>query len=112
MAEPEFFIINDMDKPCERHVVQKIGPHQYKYLHPDLANWNIMEDSKMTTNMKDFGFSVTIEGNRVHFRQTGLSCAKYYDGSPRQWQGEDEFVLLYQPGIVKLVEEYEGEAHV
>ena len=103
MSEPEFFIINDADRPDERHVVQKIGPHQYKYIHPDLAEWRVMERHEGPTNMKDFGFTMELRHNTVHFRQTGESVAKYYGASPRQWQGEDEFVLPYEPGIVELV---------
>lgn len=104
---PELFIVNEIDRPDERHVVQRIGPNQYKYIHPDLENWRMMERDDGATSLADFGIEwVFFERNGV----THISCwvrtfskATYKDGKPRHWQGSERFYLPYTKPIVQLV---------
>lgn len=90
---PEFFIINDMDRPYPRHVVQKIGLNLYKYIHPDLSNHPEMERESGTSSLKDFGFEWTIKNGVATFVKTKGTIVQYSDGTQRNWQGEFKFHL-------------------
>ena len=101
----EFYIVNDVDRPDERHVVERFIGRKGAYIHPDLRKWNdnngYFQIVSGCTNIKDFGFSIEIIKNtntgikdRVTFNKTGPSTATYKDGRKRPWQGKNSFSLL------------------
>jgi len=93
----EFYIVNEFDKPCPRHVTQLIGDSRLDYIHTDLRGWEkkngVMVLSNESTNLKDFGFTVRINQNMAIFTQTSESIATYCDGTPRRWQDTTNFQL-------------------
>lgn len=100
-----FFIINDIDRPYARHIVERFSDQKATYIHPELINWNenngFFQITDECTDVEDFGLSIDIHRDKVTFRQTGPSTATYRDGKPRHWQGESSFSLpLY--GILKI----------
>lgn len=98
---PEFYILNNIDKPEPRHVAQSISKTELVYIHEELRNWesrygafNFREE---TTNMQDFGFDIEIIDDMAVFVKVKSSEAKYTDGGNRHWQGEYNFVLRLKP---------------
>lgn len=88
----EYYIVNDVDKPSERHVAELVRDVELRYLSEDLRRWPPMSKAR-ATRMEDFGFVVVEEGNMVRFSKVGESVALYRDGTLRQWQGAAEFTL-------------------
>ena len=103
-SQPELFILNEIDRPCEKLIVQRIGPNHFKYIHPDFSNWNVMQKDFNTTPLITFGVAHQVEDDLIHFKVVANSAAKYRNGNPRQWQGADEFTLPYTKPLVTLVE--------
>lgn len=98
----EFYIVNDIDKPCPRLVAQVIDlKNNMEYLHPELNHWDKGDQpfplSKFSTNLKDFGLDIVVSGTTAVFKQIRESVATYKDGRPRQWQGDTEFTLETKP---------------
>jgi hypothetical protein len=94
----KYYIVNEFDRPYERHVaVEHKGKLYYlqRVTEPDMKIYDGM-DMDRATPIEDFGITVREEkqGRRlvgVYFTRTGESTAKYKDGKPRRWQGEDVF---------------------
>ena len=94
MDASDFYIVNDVDRPEARHVVQATGDgRECEYLHEELRDWGTMTLSEDAATLADFGFRVKIEHGQAHFRKYLGSFAKYKDGRTRLWQGESYFVL-------------------
>lgn len=88
MCWPQFAIINEVDKPCWRHVCQHIGDGKYRYLHKDLAHWAVMEPTN-PTDMRNFGWDWLLWDGEVVFHSKEASYARYPDGKPRYWQDNE-----------------------
>ncbi len=92
----KYYIINDIDRPCMRHVTVKRGDKFY-YLSPYLRSSRGME-LKHPTSLSAFGFEVEELPGGILFKKIWHSVAIYYDGRSRKWQGETRFVLPYYKG--------------
>ena len=91
-----YIIVNDFDRPCPRLVAKQVDSKAY-YLNrateSGLKSHDGMETTQAST-LFDFGFNITEQGDKVHFKQVRPSTVKYsMDNSPRVWQGEKEFTL-------------------
>ena len=95
MDATNFYIVNDVDRPDARHVVQVVNEttRECEYLHEDLRDWGTMVLPDDAATLADFGFRVKIVGNTAKFRKCLGSVAKYKDGKSRPWQGENYFEL-------------------
>lgn len=96
-----FYIVNQFDRPDERHVAQEIEGKLY-YIHPELAGesqyWGMsMEEA---TPLEAFGLSCfhAATGMGTCKQIEWLRCslerprsATYPDGKLRHWQGASEF---------------------
>jgi hypothetical protein len=104
LMTPEFYIINDVDRPDQRHVCQTINKDNLEYIHHDLKNWNAdigypftLTYNKQATNLLTFGFDITIKKGKAEFTKVRSSRAKYKDGTHRPWQGSTIFTLDLKP---------------
>ena len=95
----KYYIVNNCDRPCMRHVTVKRGDKFY-YLHHELQNHGAMTPQHPTSLM-EFGFEVEELPGGLLFKKTGHSVAVYYGGGRRHWQGETRFVLPYYKGEEK-----------
>jgi len=86
------YIVNHTDRPSEDHIAEKREDGFY-YIHPKLRKVKIYHAMQPTnpTPLKDFGVYVEVELGRLSGRLFGGSVAKYIDGRPRKWQGENTF---------------------
>ena len=90
----KFYIVNDCDRPDERHITQLMPDGvSIEYIHEGLRDWGIMKSSSKNTPMEDFGFDFVINGLFVTFSKARDSAACYPDGKHRKWQGRDNFIL-------------------
>lgn len=93
MKAKNFYILNDVDRPDARHVIQIVDDHA-EYLHEDLRDWGDLRlPNESSSDLELFGFDVAIVGGFAHFTQVKESSATYQDGKPRKWQGNKEFIL-------------------
>ena len=103
-----FYIVNDFDRPDERHVVQIVGKnkkHGYpegEYIHDSLTDWckksgHRLCVRKSSTPLSAFGFDLTIDDGYATFTLVSGSVARYRDGRPRRWQGRSSFTLKLKP---------------
>ncbi len=101
-----FYIVNDVDRPYESHVVEKISGNMGVYIHPTLCNWNKKHGNftinPECTDVRDFGFSIKANKDKVIFERVGPSIATYKDGKKREWQGLDYFTMISYavPGLI------------
>jgi hypothetical protein len=94
-----FYIVNDFDKPDERHVAQVVEVGKAQYLHEDLRGFGSLQvDPKWSSTMEAFGFDVDILNGIAHFSLVRDSIATYNDGKPRQWQGRKKTFTLKMIG--------------
>jgi len=94
----EFYIVNDFDRPYQKHVCQRMNRKgQLEYISPELRNWHRKNGRMMindeSTLIQKFGFDVEVREGKAKFIKTRQSVAKYRDGKRREWQGEYEFSL-------------------
>lgn len=92
----KFVILNHFDKPYERHVCQVLDNGDVFYIHRSLRYWEKMGLQKESTPLEAFGFTWDIEdtGLITFIRPADfVTQARYSDGKPRLWQGEDFFQL-------------------
>jgi predicted HTH transcriptional regulator len=85
MIKPEdLLIINSMDRPCIKHLMQRNSDGTASYINKSLLT---STDVKFTTeeavSLKDFGFDLDSRGVYVKVRP---SIAKYSSGQTREWQ--------------------------
>ena len=104
--KPQLFIINETDRPWERHIVQKVGPIQYRYIHDDLKHWSTMQTSE-PTHISLFGIDYEVvnendEYVQIHCKLVRGSTAKYQDGKIRHWQGSTSFNIECLKPIMNL----------
>jgi len=106
MSEPEFYITNEVDKPCENLITVRANKKSdvLDYVNPELKKayengLNFHEERAVL--LEDFGISYDyldlIDCYRVYFFKLDSdkqTQAKYPDGKPRQWQGEKEFNFI------------------
>lgn len=85
----KFIIVNDVDRPDERHVAQVLDGKAY-YIHPDLKHWHAL-DIHNGTDLKAFGFSFQYNSNDITFVKTKKETATYANGKLRLWQGSPTF---------------------
>lgn len=95
---PRFAIVNEIDRPYPRLVAEKVnGKYYYMNRATDkyLKSYEMQPDNP--TNIKDFGFEITDNGDTVIFTKVRPSIATYYDGRIREWNGdgaeENNFIL-------------------
>lgn len=94
----KYAILNTIDRPEKRLVVEIIGNKAYYmsrgYL-PSMKQYDGMTVRPMTTDLTDFGFKITEREYQVDFTLSldHVSTAKYEDGKQRKWQGQSEFSL-------------------
>lgn len=91
----EFYIINSFDRPCEGMIAfkQPDGRLAYAVDTPRLRGHDGM-DARRATPLEAFGLEVRIQNDRLVGRIVRESTACYSDGSPRPWQGSNEFSVL------------------
>ena len=89
----QYFIVNYIDRPYERHIAVKKGDWLC-YIHPDLRGYvRLYFNEKEATRIEDFGFEVEENIIDVTFNKTRSGKATYSNGEPRLWQGEYIFTL-------------------
>ena len=94
IEEYRFYIVNDIDKPCKRHVTQQINKEGVlMYLDKELQSLYKLKLNKRSTSLKDFGFDyeIDMESGIVKFVMSNDSIAEYPDGKTRKWQDKTEF---------------------
>lgn len=107
---PQFYIINDIDRPDEKHVAQILDNQidRAEYLSHELRDWGELTVTDKSANIIDFGFDITFKNGIASFEKTGESVATYEDGSHRAWQGSTRFGLLMDiTDATNVVEETE-----
>ena len=86
----KFYIVNNADRPCPELVAYETKDGNLNYLDSTKSAYNGMPKDRATP-IEDFGITVTIGDQSIHFNKERKSRAAYYDGTPRNWQGECEF---------------------
>ena len=87
-----YCIVNTMDKPCKRLVAQVIDGKCYymiRAIKDCMKKYDGM-DSFVATDIRDFGWDVEEKNGIAVFTRNWKECAKYQDGSHRQWQDDDD----------------------
>jgi len=85
-----FFIVNDVDRPCEELIAERRGN---KLVYIKDKNWPAMIVTKWTVSVEDFGIKLTESGGWLHGEKIGPSASRYYDGRIRGWQWEPRFKI-------------------
>ena len=90
----QFFIVNQVDRPCERLIAERRGDKLF-YVHPELAGKKEYHGMSMNdaVDVQDFGFELVVEGNELRGTQVYDSRAIYPDGKGRRWQGSQQFSI-------------------
>lgn len=89
----DFYIINDMDAPDERHVVINFsGIGRYNLADDGIKGYQFGHFEN-ATKLQDFGFTIKEVSNGYYAIQDKESIAKYKDGEKRRWQGSKEFII-------------------
>lgn len=93
----EFYIVNDVDRPCPEHVAQRRGDRIH-YIHRDLRDREAYSEGfplDRATPLGDFGIEVVADGPSgiAKFVLRRNCTATYADGRPRKWQGRTMFHL-------------------
>lgn len=101
----EYFIVNEFDRPWSECLAAYGTDGLLYYVHPRTRSGNPagMHDAD-ATNAREFGITLTLENGVLRGRKTGDSVARYPDGSPRRWQGEDAFAFTPVDPEAKLVD--------
>ena len=89
----KFFIVNDCDRPQASLVAYMRKDGRLNYLDRSKKSYDGM-GAERATPIDDFGFETRIVANIIQFVKFCGSGAKYYDGSPRDWQGEHMFLHM------------------
>lgn len=94
-----FFIVNEVDRPCERLIAEKRGEFLF-YIHPDMQeDWHDCPmETKDATPLESFGVVAQADGKHffgVLFPKR--AAATYFNGEPRKWQGSAIFRFKYTP---------------
>ena len=98
----EFYIIDDVDKPNEKFVVQQINDDgDCRYLHKDLSDYETLQLNNESINLEEFGFKITIQNDKAIFTKVRRSTAKYANGEEKPWQGAEFFTLKILPTTLK-----------
>ena len=99
---PKYAIINHVDYPGPRLVVQWVSGIGYCYLHRALKSYDGMIGPE-ATDVRDFGLDYVEDlDSTVTFTVTDrASTATYTDGRPRRWQ--DPFEKTFTYSIIKPV---------
>jgi hypothetical protein len=84
-----FFIIDEVDRPDEKCIVQQIDSKIGKYIQPKLNKQYefILKGKTERIPLQDFGITWVKKDNTFIFAKTAKSEATYKDGKPRRWQG-------------------------
>ena len=89
----KLFIVNDFDRPDERHIAEQRPDGKFYYVHPDLRDikdyWGMTPDRP--TPLEDFGIRTISRLGVLTGALTDRSIATYRDGRPRKWQGSSPF---------------------
>jgi len=88
----KYYIVNCVDRPCERLVAIR-NDDMLHYIHPDMLKHSAMGVRLDSTLLEDFGFDITESAEGINFRKSMPSRATYSDGSIRKWQGAMEFFI-------------------
>ncbi len=105
----KYYIVNEIDKPCERLVMQRVDGGLY-YLDPRTRaanDANFIDCLETATPLEDFGFQIIESNGLVRFEKINDSVAKYSNGTIRQWQGEIRFA--YKTIVEQEAEKTDGE---
>ena len=90
-----FWIVNDTDRPCERHLAERGTDGKFYYVHPTLRDEKAYHGMTPAdpTPVEAFGLRVDVkEGKLMGMMDASVErCATYQDGRPRRWQGSREF---------------------
>lgn len=92
----KYAILNEIDRPDRRMVVQIIDGKAYymsRAEEPGMKAYDGMQPRTNTTSLEDFGFNILEREFQVDFTKTRDSVARYSDGQVREWQGPVEFSL-------------------
>jgi hypothetical protein len=84
------YIINGSDCPDMLRIVvciSKTGKCRYLSICKN-RRWHVMQLSKRSTPLEDFGMQITIEGATFCVSKVGESKALYPSGATRRWQGD------------------------
>lgn len=86
----KLFIVNETDRPYERHIAEQRSDGLLYYLHPDLKDWKGMT-AERATPLEDFSVYCKVTDGILHGHREGESRAEYSTGEHRPWQGSDTF---------------------
>lgn len=92
-----YYIVNCVDRPCERHIAEMRADGLLYYIHPDLANAEHYAGmgNRGATPLGEFGVTFQITGGKFIGEKVTESTATYPDGKPRDWQGMNQFFFSY-----------------
>lgn len=103
----EYYIVNEIDRPCERLVTVERDGLLY-YIHPDLVHHKGGMSKEQATRVEDFGITVRESGRCAFFTQTKKSRVLYSEGGVREWQGSESFIIIVH-GLDKPVVQVDPE---
>lgn len=101
----KLYIVNDFDRPDERHIAAMREDGKLYYIHPYLRDVECYKgmSAKEATPVINFGIDLSIADNLLHGVESQKSIAQYSDGRTRRWQGDKEFwVELARPGLAQF----------
>ena len=103
---PKFAIMNCADRPCGGLVAEWIPEIGYCYNPQAIPGFEHRKQFNGMTPphpaaIEDFGFEVTEYADYYDFHKVRESVATYYDGKPREWQGETSFTLPKLVNVTK-----------
>lgn len=89
----QFFIVNAIDRPYERHIARMRKDGKLDYVHPSLCKNSFYKgmDAAEAVPIEDFGITLCVRGNMLEGALERESVVTYKDGRPRRWQGSGAF---------------------
>ena len=91
----QFYIPNDIDRPCEDHIAERWEDGRLYYVSSDLRNRKEYYGMELfpATLVEQFGITLEIKNGALWGEQVSSSKAKYRDGRVRRWQGSQHFYI-------------------
>jgi hypothetical protein len=89
-----YYIVNEIDRPCERLIAQMQVDGTLNYVNPEMRGKKqyLGMSADDATPVEDFGITLTLHKNGLRgSHDPEKSEATYKDGKERRWQGSREF---------------------